>query len=89
MPILFTDLGVPADLAARLTELGRATPFPVQERTLPDALEGRDLCVEAPTGSGKTLAFALPVALRAGRGTPNRPRALVLVPHVRTGVVLL
>ncbi len=80
MTTTFTDLGVPADVVARLTELDRATPFPVQERTLPDALAGRDLCVEAPTGSGKTLAFALPVALRAGRGRPNRPRALLLVP---------
>ncbi len=80
MTTTFTDLGVPADVVARLQEMDRATPFPVQERTLPDALAGRDLCVQAPTGSGKTLAFALPAALRGGRGEARRPRTLVLVP---------
>jgi len=76
----FTDLGVPAEVVARLVEMERATPFPVQERSLPDALAGHDLCVEAPTGSGKTLAFALAVVLRGERGRPHAPRSLVLVP---------
>jgi superfamily II DNA/RNA helicase len=80
MTTTFTDLGVPADVVARLVEMDRATPFLVQERTLPDALAGRDLCVQAPTGSGKTLAFALPAALRGGRGEARRPRTLVLIP---------
>jgi superfamily II DNA/RNA helicase len=76
----FGDLGVPADLVARLVELDRATPFPVQAMTLADSLAGRDLCVKAPTGSGKTLAFSLPLALRTRRAEPRRPQALVLVP---------
>ncbi len=80
MTTTFTDLGVPADVLARLVEMDRATPFPVQERTLPDALAGRDLCAQAPTGSGKTLAFALPAALRGGRGRAGRPRTLIFVP---------
>ena len=80
MTTTFTDLGVPADVLARLVEMDRATPFPVQERTLPDALAGRDLCAQAPTGSGKTLAFALPAALRGARGRARRPRTLILVP---------
>jgi superfamily II DNA/RNA helicase len=76
----FSDLGVSAELCDRLAELGFATPFPIQRLTLIDALAGRDVCGEAPTGSGKTLAFALPVAMSVGRGTPGRPRALLLVP---------
>jgi superfamily II DNA/RNA helicase len=76
----FSDLGVSAELCDRLTELGFATPFPIQRLTLIDALAGRDVCGEAPTGSGKTLAFALPVAMSVGRGTPGHPRALLLVP---------
>lgn len=80
MTTSFSELGVSAELCARLAELGFTTPFPIQRLTLLDALAGRDICGEAPTGSGKTLAFALPVAMTVGRGTLGRPRALLLVP---------
>ncbi len=53
---------------------------PSRQSTLPDLLEGRDVCGRAPTGSGKTLAFGIPLATRVGKGTPRRPRALVLSP---------
>jgi superfamily II DNA/RNA helicase len=76
----FSELGVPAELTARLSELGITEPFPIQQLTLIDAFAGRDLCGKAPTGSGKTLAFALPVAMRVARAQPGRPRALILVP---------
>jgi superfamily II DNA/RNA helicase len=76
----FADLGVPADLAADLTRRGITAPFPIQSATLPDALAGRDVSGRAPTGSGKTIAFGLAVALRVGKASARRPRALVLVP---------
>jgi superfamily II DNA/RNA helicase len=76
----FADLGVPPALVRRLDTLGLTSPFPIQAATLPDALAGRDVCGRAPTGSGKTLAFSLPLAANVGRGTPRRPRGLVLVP---------
>jgi superfamily II DNA/RNA helicase len=67
-------------LAAR----GITTPRPVQARTLPDALAGRDVLGRAETGSGKTLAFGLPLLLRTAAGSdqrrPRQPRGLVLVP---------
>lgn len=60
-------------------------PFPIQAATLPDALNGRDVCGKAPTGSGKTLAFGLAVLARlagAPGGVKGRrhPSALILVP---------
>jgi superfamily II DNA/RNA helicase len=76
----FEELGVPASLTDALTSQGITAPFPIQSLTIQDALAGRDLCGKAPTGSGKTLAFSLPVAMRVGRATPGRPRALLLVP---------
>jgi superfamily II DNA/RNA helicase len=67
-------------LAAR----GITTPRPIQARTLPDALAGRDVLGRAETGSGKTLAFGLPLLVRIaaanGKRTARQPRALVLVP---------
>ncbi len=76
----FTDLGVPADIVARLAAGGITDAFPIQAATLADALAGRDVCGKAPTGSGKTIAFGIPLVARVGRARPKHPRALVLVP---------
>jgi superfamily II DNA/RNA helicase len=76
----FTDLGVPADLAAVLSRRGIDAAFPIQAATLPDALAGRDVMGKAPTGSGKTIAFGLAVAARVATGKPGRPTALILAP---------
>ncbi|MHB8339836.1 MAG: DEAD/DEAH box helicase [Mycobacteriales bacterium] len=80
----FTGLGLPQRLVEVLTSHDITAPFPIQVRTVPDALAGRDVLGRAQTGSGKTLAFALPVLARLAadrRAVPSRaPRALVLVP---------
>ncbi|KAI9306160.1 P-loop containing nucleoside triphosphate hydrolase protein [Cunninghamella echinulata] len=36
-------------------------PTPIQQKTLPKAMEGRDIIGVAETGSGKTLAFGIPI----------------------------
>jgi superfamily II DNA/RNA helicase len=80
----FAELGVPSTLTAALTARGITTPRPIQARTLPDALAGRDVLGRAETGSGKTLAFGLPLLVRiatgSGRRRARQPRGLVLVP---------
>ena len=78
----FAELGVPAPLVASLAARGVDAPFPIQTKTLPDTLAGRDVLGRGKTGSGKTLAFALPLVARLSgvRRTPNRPTGLVLAP---------
>jgi len=80
----FADLGVPAHLAAVLTDRGITDPTPIQAATLPDSLAGRDVLGRGRTGSGKTYAFLLPLVARLqASGRPRkagRPRALVLAP---------
>ncbi|WP_426566315.1 DEAD/DEAH box helicase [Angustibacter sp. McL0619] len=80
----FADLGVDARLVRSLAERDITAAFPIQAKTLPDSLAGRDVLGKGKTGSGKTVAFALPTvtALAAsGRARrPGRPRALVLLP---------
>ena len=76
----FDALGVSPDLVACLAAEGITTPLPIQAATIPDALEGRDVCGKAETGSGKTLAFCVPLVARTARAEPGRPQALVLVP---------
>jgi superfamily II DNA/RNA helicase len=80
MSTSFAGLGLPADLVDALAREGISEPFPIQSLTIPDALDGRDLCGKAKTGSGKTLAFGLPLLCRIGSARPGHPRALVLVP---------
>jgi superfamily II DNA/RNA helicase len=53
----FEELGVPPAVTAALARGGITTPLPLQARTLPDALAGRDVLGRAETGSGKTLAL--------------------------------
>ena len=81
---LFTDLGVPSDLADILASQGITTPTPIQAATLPDSLSGRDVLGRGRTGSGKTIAFLLPLVSRltasSNRRTPKKPRALILAP---------
>jgi len=59
-------------------------PTPIQARTIPALLQGRDVLGIAQTGTGKTAAFALPVLQHLSqsneRAQPKSPRALVLAP---------
>src|SRR5262249_54459541 len=79
-PQTFAGLGLAAHLAAALARQGIRSPLPIQALTIPDALEGRDICGKAKTGSGKTLAFGLPLLERVGKAAPGAPTGLVLVP---------
>jgi superfamily II DNA/RNA helicase len=80
----FADLGLPATLVTALADNGITAPFPIQSRTLPHSLAGRDVLGRGRTGSGKTYAFLLPLVARLsghrGDRRGKRPRGLILVP---------
>ncbi|GAA4990308.1 DEAD/DEAH box helicase [Actinopolymorpha pittospori] len=84
IPTSFESTGLPERLAEALRRRGIERPFPIQARTLPDTLAGRDVLGRAQTGSGKTLAFGLPMLTRLvgadATRRPGTPRGLVLVP---------
>lgn len=67
-----------------------ASPLPIQERVLAEALGNhRDVVGIAPTGSGKTLAYGLPLLQaisRCKRGVGLRSTGLVLVPTRELGL---
>jgi ATP-independent RNA helicase DbpA len=50
---------LPAAFIQNLDQLGYLTMTPIQEKSLPLILDGKDLIAQAKTGSGKTAAFGL------------------------------
>ena len=62
-----------------ISRMNISNPTPIQAKTIPLLMEGRDLTGQARTGSGKTLAFAVPLTERCDPAI-RRVQALVLVP---------
>jgi superfamily II DNA/RNA helicase len=75
----FSDLGVDDAVVESLTDAGIIDPFPIQELSLPMALQGADLIGQARTGTGKTLAFGIPLVQRVDPEA-GHTQALVVVP---------
>ena len=59
---------------------GYSEPTPIQEQTIPLALEGRDILGMAQTGTGKTASFLLPILEKLRLQTPGKIRGLILSP---------
>ena len=78
----WAELGVSTELLSTLKRQGIDSPFPIQAKTLPDAISGRDVLGRGQTGSGKTLAFGLAMVTRLAhrKATAKHPLGIVLVP---------
>jgi ATP-dependent RNA helicase DbpA len=79
----FDTLKLPPAQLANLTQLGYLSMTPVQAASLPLALAGHDLIVQAQTGSGKTASFALALLANLKLDTASQPlavQAMVLCP---------
>ena len=57
----FADFVVDPLIAVNLKAMGYELPSPIQDKTIPVALTGRDIVGIANTGTGKTAAFLIPV----------------------------
>jgi len=81
--MFFENLELIPPILKALKECRYRYPTPIQARSIPRVLEGRDLIASAQTGTGKTAAFVLPGLQRLSAPCPGRkrgPRALVLTP---------
>ncbi len=80
----FVELGLNARMVSRLEKLGLTQPTPIQEKAIPQALQGRDVLGIAQTGTGKTAAFGIPLVVTLSkqqeRRRPHTARGLVLAP---------
>lgn len=59
--ITFSELGIGQELNNALQNIGFTNASPIQERTIPIILDGKDINALAETGSGKTGSFAIPL----------------------------
>src|SRR3989344_2009653 len=72
----FYNLGIAPNILGIVDRLNFKAPTPIQERTIPSAIEGKDLIGIAQTGTGKTLAFGIPMIQAALNGK----RGLIVLP---------
>lgn len=80
----FKKLGISTPIIKVLEQQSYITPTPIQEKTIPAALEKHDILGLAQTGTGKTAAFAIPtlqlLSQRGNKTSKRKIRSLVLTP---------
>ncbi len=78
----FSDLHLIDPIAKALQEEGYTQPTPIQQKSIPHILEGKDLLGTAQTGTGKTAAFAIPILQNLTKQTSRSKhiKALILTP---------
>ncbi|MDD7792737.1 DEAD/DEAH box helicase [Clostridium sp. 'White wine YQ'] len=64
----FDMFGLDESLIEALTKFKIVEATEVQERTIPIALEGRNILAQSETGTGKTLAYLIPLLQRLEKG---------------------
>lgn len=57
----FSELGLSQDILDAIATHGYVEATPIQEKTIPLTLAGKDVIGQAQTGTGKTAAFGLPI----------------------------
>jgi len=77
--VTFADLGLSPALLESIASVGYEVPSPIQERTIPVLLDGKDVIAQAQTGSGKTAAFGLPI-IETVESRRGGVQALILCP---------
>ena len=75
----FTDLDLKPRILAALKDIKYVDLTPVQEKTFPHILAGRDIIARAETGSGKTAACAVPLVQMVDPSI-KAIQSLILVP---------
>lgn len=76
----FEQLDLPKSLKKAIDDLGFQTLTPIQEKSFPVILSGRDMIGIAQTGTGKTLAYLLPILKQYKFQVSDLPKVVIIVP---------
>lgn len=78
----FDELDLEDEILDGLEDMNFHEMTPVQEHTIPEILEGRDIIGCAQTGTGKTAAYTLPLLnkLLVGGNPDNVVKSVIIVP---------
>jgi ATP-dependent RNA helicase DeaD len=79
----FLEFGFREEVLKAIERMGFVEPTPVQVRTIPLIMKGRDVMAQAQTGTGKTAAFGIPILESLTKGV--KPFSLILVPTRELG----
>lgn len=75
----FSEFNLEPLVLQAITELGFEEATPIQAKSIPVALTGRDLIGQAQTGTGKTAAFGIPLISKIAKND-EKIRALIMAP---------
>ena len=76
----FNELNLNPDIIEAISHMGFEKATEVQEKAIPEILEGNDLIACAQTGTGKTAAFILPTLDQIAREHQKETSVLIIVP---------
>ena len=77
--VSFEELALSEEVKMAIRERGYKSPTPVQAKSIPLVLSGKDLIVRSKTGTGKTAAFGIPMIEKLPAGA-RCAKAIVLCP---------
>ena len=73
------SLGIDSRILRAIREMGFDSASPIQERSIPLELSGKDVIGQAQTGTGKTAAFGIPMLMKADTRT-KKLQGVILCP---------
>ncbi|MGA1872145.1 MAG: DEAD/DEAH box helicase [Thermoplasmatota archaeon] len=76
----FEELRLDPLLLKQISRMGYTETTPIQSRSIPMIMEGKDLLGQAQTGTGKTAAFAVPIIQKLLGLPQGSTRVLVVAP---------
>lgn len=76
----FSELSLHPQLMEALDAMGFEEATPIQEQSIPELIQGRDIIGCAQTGTGKTAAFLIPVIERILKSDRQGVKALIIAP---------
>ncbi|KAI9142953.1 P-loop containing nucleoside triphosphate hydrolase protein [Paraphysoderma sedebokerense] len=77
----FQSMGLSHNVLKAITHMGYKVPTPIQRKSIPLILQGKDVVGMARTGSGKTAAFLIPLVEKLkGHSAQVGTRAIILSP---------